>query len=122
MTFSPSASADSRVPSWASQWLALEYVWLSLPFSAPACLVRVFSNALPKRCACEELLRFQPARARFLLPPQRQSGVEHAGRRKLGKLAELLREVKNLFLQIDHFSGGQPRHFHTAFCDLKLPA
>ena len=56
------------------------------------------------------------------LPPQRQSGVEHVGRRKLGKLAELLRKVKNLFLQIDRFARGEPGQFHPAFRDLKLPA
>ena len=54
------------------------------------------------------------------LPPQRQSGVEHAGRRKLRKLAELLRKVKNLFLQIDYFASAQLGEFHPAFCDFQL--
>src|SRR2546421_7327410 len=58
-----------------------------------------------------------------LLPPQRQfSVVEHAGRRKRGKVAELLRKVKNLFLQIDGFAGGQARELHPAFRDLELAA
>ena len=81
-----------------------------------------FSNALPKLCALEELLRFQPALARPYCPLSDKLGVEHAGRRKLGKLAELLRKVKNLFLQIDRFARGQAGQFHAAFRDLKLAA
>lgn len=69
--------------------------------------VPVFSSALPK-CACEELLRFQPARAQPYCPLSDILFVEDAGRRKLGKLAELLRKIKNLFLQIDRLSRGEP--------------
>jgi len=81
-----------------------------------------FFECFAKVCAVEELLRFQSSRSTFL-PPQRQFlGVEHAGRRKLGKLAELLRKVKNLFLQIDRFAGREPGQFHPTLRDLKLPA
>ena len=46
------------------------------------------------------------------------SAVEHAGGRKRGKVAELLRTVKNLFLQIDRFAGLRTiLRFAFGFCD-----
>jgi hypothetical protein len=106
----------------ASRSQAVEDAWLSLVFSALAGPVRVFSNALPKLCALEELLRSQSALARLYCPLSDSLCVEHAGRRKLGKLAELLRKVNNLFLQIDRFSRGEPRQFHAPFRNLQLTA
>src|SRR5207248_2173818 len=78
----------SHEPFSASRSPTVEGAWLSLVFSALAGPVRVLSNVLPKLSACEELLRFQPARARLYCPLSDSLCVEHAGRRKLGKLAE----------------------------------
>ena len=50
------------------------------------------------------------------------SAAEHAGGRKRGKVAELLRKVKNLFLESDRLARGQTRELHPAFCDLELAA
>src|SRR3982074_2598552 len=51
----------------------------------------------------------------------RQLTIDAGGRRKRGKVAELLLEVKNLFLKIDHLAGAQLRQLHTAFGHLQLP-
>src|SRR3979409_1498986 len=107
LAFSPEAF-------WASQWWTVENASLSLVFSAMAGPVRVFSNALPKFVLLRNCC-FQSARARFYCPLSDSLCVEHAGRRKLGKLADLLRKVKNLFLQIDRFASGHPGQFHAAF-------
>src|SRR5207249_11097423 len=56
----PSSSASL---SWT-----FESAWLSLVFSALAGPVRVFSNALPKLCACEELVRFSRLALDFTAP------------------------------------------------------
>jgi hypothetical protein len=72
-------------------------------------------ECVAKSCADEE----SPA-LRFALPPQRHSQVEHAGRRKLGKFVELFLEINNLFLQINHFTGGKLRQLHPALGLLQL--
>ena len=41
---------------------------------------------------------------------------------KLRKLVELSPEVKNLFLQIYRFTGGEIREFYSVRGDIKLPA
>ena len=72
-------------------------------------------ECVAKSCADEE----SPA-LRFGLPPQRRSQVEHAGRRKLAKFMELVPEINNLFLQINHFTGGKLRQLHTTLGLLQL--
>jgi hypothetical protein len=72
-------------------------------------------ECVAKSCADEE----SPA-LRFALLPQRRSRVEHAGRRKLRKFVELFLEINNLFLQINHFTGGKLRQLHPALGLLQL--
>src|SRR5688500_14151396 len=88
-------------PAWPSPSVVSDVLpWPASLAMAGSRLVRVFSGDWPKLCALEVSVS-SPLSLALTAPSATKSGVEHVGRRKLRKLTELLREVKNLFLQID---------------------
>src|SRR5438045_8591806 len=80
------------------------------------------------RVSCQVLSALEvslcSSRLAGLFPPLNGSSsvAEHAGGRKRGKVAELLRKVKNLFLQSDLFSSANAGKLQTAFRYLELTA